>query len=145
MLAVYQSMTESYTNSPFSTVDDYPIWAEEQQDLTAWHVAWDTQTGEIAGQVQAALYKGRGEIWEVSVRQRYRRRGLARALIVRGIRALQEQGITTARLHTLAENLYQSPRVYESIGFRILKRYPRYRKPMVRPRSPATGKREAGR
>lgn len=60
----------------------------------------------------------------------YRRKGLARALIARALHALRDQGATAARLHTLAGNVHDSPRVYESIGFRLLKRYPRYRKAM---------------
>jgi len=129
--AVYRSMTECYQESPFSEPEEEEqVWVAKQQDLAAWHVAWDVQTGEVAGQVQATIYKGRGELDEVSVRGPHRRKGLAKALIVHGLESLRSQGMTTARLHTLAENIYRSPRVYESVGFQVLKKYPRYRKAM---------------
>lgn len=130
MPELFRSMNECYADVVHrGPGEDYAAWAAGQ-DPADWHVAWDAATGEIAGQVKGELYKGRGELAEVSVRVPYRRKRLARALIVRALHALRDRGATTARLHTLADNVHDSPRVYESIGFRLLKRYPRYRKPM---------------
>jgi len=129
--AIFRSMTECYSDVVHrGPGDDYDAWAAGQ-DPAEWHVAWDAATGEIAGQVKGELYKGRGELAEVSVRVPYRRKRLARALIVHALHALRDRGAATARLHTLAGNVHDSPRVYESIGFRLLKRYPRYRKVMT--------------
>jgi len=47
-----------------------------------------------------------------------------------GMAVVRGQGIREARIHTLAENPHRSWHLYESVGFRVLKRYPRYRKPM---------------
>jgi mycothiol synthase len=128
--ALFHSMNECYADHPFSEVPDYAAWAQKQSDLTTWHVAWHERSGQMAAQVQALLRKGLAELEEVSVRAPYRRQGLARALIVRALQAQREQGVSQARLRTVAENPQQAWRLYEGLGFRVLKRFPRYRKPM---------------
>jgi mycothiol synthase len=128
--ALFHSMNECYSDHRFSEALDYVAWAEKQVDLTAWHVAWDEHSGEIAGQVQVLPRKGLAELEEVSVRAPHRHNGVARALMVRALQAQRERGVKQARLRTLAENPQQAWRVYESLGFRVLKRFPRYRKPM---------------
>ena len=42
----------------------------------------------------------------------------------------ESRGVGTVRLHTNAENVYASWRLYEGVGFRRIKEYVRYRKPM---------------
>jgi ribosomal protein S18 acetylase RimI-like enzyme len=134
--ALYRSIDEAYLGDPFSESEPYEAWATQQADLSTWHVAWDEATGWIAGQVQVVLFKGRGEVAEVSAGAPYRRRGLGRALLSRALLALREQGLTAARIHTLAENPHRSWHLYESVGFRVLKRFPRYRKAMNELRPP---------
>jgi mycothiol synthase len=128
--ALFESMNGCYSDHAFGEVLCYEDWAKEQRDLTTWHVAWDERTGEVAGQVQVLIRDGRPEIEEVSVRAPYRRRGLARALIAAGLDALRAKGIAAVRLRTVYENPQQAWRVYQSVGFRVLKRFPRYRKGM---------------
>jgi len=127
---LHRSMEEAYLGHAFSVSHRYEEWMAAQTDLSTWHVAWDAATGGIAGQVQAVLYQGRGEVAEVSVGAPYRRRGLGQALLSRALLTLREQGMREARIHTLAENPHQSWHLYEKVGFRVLKRFPRYRKPM---------------
>ena len=133
LLDLHHSMDQAYLGHAFSETPPYAEWAARQTDLGTWHVAWDAATGVIAGQVQAVLYRGRGEVAEVSVGAPYRRRGLGQALLCRALLTLREQGIQEARIHTLAENPHQSWHLYEKVGFRVLKRFPRYRKPLVKP------------
>jgi ribosomal protein S18 acetylase RimI-like enzyme len=130
LVALFDSMNGCYSDHAFGEVLHYEDWAKEQRDLSTWHVAWDERTAEMAGQVQVLIRAGRPEIEEVSVRAPYRRRGLARALIARGLDALRGKGIHSVRLRTVYENPQQAWRVYESVGFRVLKRFPRYRKAM---------------
>jgi mycothiol synthase len=127
---LFQSIRAAYAEDPFSEEESYDDWVEEQMHLEDWHVAWDASTGSIAAQVRASIHKGRGEIWEVSVAPAYRRRGLASALLSRGLADLRARGITSARVHTLAENPHSSPLFYQAAGFRLAKRFPRYRKPL---------------
>ena len=81
---LHRSMDEAYLGDAFSVSHPYKAWVAGQMDLSTWHVAWDAATGGIAGQVQAVLYQGRGEVAEVSVGAPYRRRGLGRAGSARG-------------------------------------------------------------
>ena len=127
---LHRSMDQAYVGHAFSETPPYEEWAARQTDLGTWHVAWDAATGAIAGQVQAVVYRGRGEVAEVSVGAPYRRRGLGQALLCRALLTLREQGIQEARIHTLAENPHQSWHLYEKVGFRVLKCFPRYRKSM---------------
>jgi mycothiol synthase len=130
--AIWASVWGAYENSPQNVVvteEDYQEWlASPAFDPTLWRVAWEG--GRIAGQTLCEIAKGRGEVAEVSVGAQWRRHGLGYALVIAGLRALAERGITEARLHARADNIYGALRLYERVGFRLLKRFARYRKPL---------------
>jgi mycothiol synthase len=130
--AIWESVQAAYVNSPqnvLATEEDYQEWlASPTFDPTLWRVAWDGE--RIAGQALCEIAKGRGEVAEVSVGAPWRRCGLGRALVVAGLRALAERGVSEARLYVRADNIYGAPRLYERVGFRPLKRFARYRKPL---------------
>lgn len=107
--------------------DDFRRFVRDAEP-TFWRVAWDGD--EVAGAALCRLVKGRGEVEELSVRVPWRRRGLGRFLLVSGLRTLRESGVGSARLRTGAANPYRAWALYESVGFRRLKEYVRYRKPM---------------
>jgi ribosomal protein S18 acetylase RimI-like enzyme len=120
--------------------EDYQSWVSDavvfQPEL--WQVAWDIATDQVAGQVrtfidheQNKLYdRQRGYTEFISVRRPWRRRGLARALIVRSLQAQKEAGLTESALGVDSENLSGALRVYEDCGFRVVKRETIYRKPL---------------
>lgn len=89
-------------------------------------IAWDGD--EIAGQV--ILVKENDEVYvdQVSVRPAWRRKGLARALLIRALRDALERGEKKLWLDTYAEFQTRAMDLYQSLGFRIIKKYPRYRK-----------------
>lgn len=101
-----------------------------------WQVAWDGD--EVAGQVQnfvdprenEAYGRRRGYTEGISVGRPWRRRGLAHALIASSFHVLKEQGMTEAALGCDAENLSGAVRIYTDMGFRTVKRFTTYRKPM---------------
>ena len=76
---------------------------EPDQVPALWQVAWDGD--QVAGHVlvtinrggRAASGVGEGVLDSVAVRRAWRRRGLARALIVRALVALRDHGETSAR------------------------------------------------
>lgn len=131
--AIWDSVQAAYAESPQNIVPDeeqYRRWlAHPAFDPALWQVAWESDT--VAGQVLPEIARGRGEIAEVSVGRRWRGKGLARALLLRGVRVLRERGAAPIRLHCRADNRYGAPALYESAGFRTFKRFARYRKPMV--------------
>jgi ribosomal protein S18 acetylase RimI-like enzyme len=117
----------------------YEEWLEDPTAMQPelWQVAWDGD--QVAGQVRsfinrqenADLGRLRGYTEDVSVRRPWRRRGLARALILRSLRILREQGMTEAALGVDTENVSGALRLYESCGFRPSKSGAVYRRPLV--------------
>ncbi len=130
--AIWKSVQAAYADSPqnvVATEEDYQDWlASPAFDPTLWRIAWDGE--QIAGQTLCEIAKGRGEVAEVSVGAPWRRHGLGQSLVIAGLHALAERGMSKARLHARADNIYGAPRLYERVGFRPLKRFARYRKPL---------------
>ena len=100
--------------------------SQPKHDPTLWQVAWDGN--QVAGQVLAVVEQGRAEVFEVSVRPAWRRRGLGHALVSRAVHGLRAHGVDVIRLHTNANFPTRAKDLYQSVGFRVLKEFPRYRK-----------------
>jgi mycothiol synthase len=118
---------------------DYQRWMSSpvfQPHL--WQVAWDVQTNQVAGQVRTYIDdawntgNGRKRGWTefISVGETWRRRGLARALISRSLRAQVAAGMSESALGVDSQNLSGANRVYEDCGFIIAGRNCVYRKPL---------------
>lgn len=104
-----------------------------------WQVAWDVATDEVAGMVRTFIdhaenrtfSRKRGYTEEISTRRPYRRRGLARALIVRSLRAQRAAGMTESALGVDMESPTGATRVYEDCGFVVDKMELLWRKPLT--------------
>jgi len=97
-----------------------------RQNPTLWQIAW---AGEmVVGDVMPLIEGGRALMYDISVRPAWRRRGLARALLTRALWGLRGRGIDVIRLNTVAEFRTRARDLYYSVGFRVLKEFPRYRK-----------------
>ena len=107
---------------------------EFQPDLMV--VAWDGD--EVAGAVlnaidaeeNAALGSHRGWLDSVFTRRAWRRRGLARALIVRSLHLLRERGMEMAVLGVDADNPSGAFGLYEAVGFAPTERMIAWRRPI---------------
>ena len=107
---------------------------EFQPDLMV--VAWHGE--EVAGAVLNAIYPeenaelgiSRGWLDSVFTRRAWRRRGLARALIVRSLHLLRERGLEVAALGVDADNPSGAFGLYESVGFSPTERFISWRRPM---------------
>ena len=105
-------------------------------DPSIWQIAWHGD--EVVGTIMAFIdaednekyHRKRGHPEMISVRRSYRRRGIARALLARSLRVLKERGMTEAALGVDAENPSGARHLYESMGFRVVRRAVFYRKPM---------------
>jgi GNAT superfamily N-acetyltransferase len=101
-----------------------------------WQVAWDGD--EVAGMIlnfinhaeNEEYSRKRGYTETICVRRPWRRLGLARALIARSFHVLEEQGMTEAALGVDAQNPNGARQLYESMGFRTVKEFMTYRRPM---------------
>lgn len=100
---------------------------EFQPDL--WQIAWDggTVVGTVLGYIlpeeNARYGRRRGHTENVWVREGYRGRGIARALLARAMRALRDRGMDEATLGMELENPHGPLRLYEGMGFRIVKHF----------------------
>lgn len=90
-----------------------------------WRVAFHGD--EIAGQIlnymsEAPAPDGSLIGWTeaISVQPEFRRRGLARALLVASLQAVRDAGATAAGLGVDLQNPNQAQALYESLGFRIV-------------------------
>jgi ribosomal protein S18 acetylase RimI-like enzyme len=105
-------------------------------DPSLWRVAW--QENEVAGMVLSFINKDenemcgrkRGYTENICVRRPWRKQGLAKALIALSLTALKESGMTEAGLGVDAENISGALHLYESMGYRVVKRSTIYRKPL---------------
>ncbi len=112
-------------------------WRESPEfDPSMFLVAWDGD--EIAGGVLNAIYLEENELlglrrgWLDSVftRRAWRRRGLARNLIVRSFHLLRERGMEIAALGVDADNPSGALGLYESVGFAVVERSTAWRRPL---------------
>jgi len=120
------------------TENDFQLFLTEPlgSDRTLWRIAWDGD--EVAGQIRAYINNDenerfglkRGWVENILVREPWRRRGLARALIDSSIAGLRERGMTEGALGVDVDNPSGALRLYESVGFKVDSHEIAYRKPM---------------
>lgn len=107
-----------------------------EADPSLWLIAWDGE--EVVGGVinairpaeNEALGIRRGWLDSVFTRRRWRRRGLARALIARSLVLLRERGMTSAALGVDGDNEQGALGLYQEAGFAVHDRFVAFRKPM---------------
>jgi GNAT superfamily N-acetyltransferase len=110
------------------------ILEDPDSDPGLWQVGWDGD--QVAGSVMnffdseenQEYNRKRGYTEGISVRRPWRKRGLARALLTRSLKMFQDMGMQEAALGVDTENLSGALRLYESVGFRPVKRQTIYRK-----------------
>ncbi len=133
---IYGAFKETYrglwSETPMTEADYEKFFddrfAHTYFDPTLWRVAWAGQ--QVAGFIAFEIKGGIGYMPEVAVIPSYRRRGLARALLIAGLRTLGERGITEVRTFTNADDGFGARTLYESVGFRETKQFFLYRKPL---------------
>jgi mycothiol synthase len=137
---VFTAMDEAFRDHwghSAATEDDYQRWVNSPSfQPHLWQVAWAGD--EVAGMVLNFIDREynenfkrlRGWTEDICVRRPWRKQGLARALIVRSMRLLQEQGMTEAGLGVDADNPNGALRLYESLGYRETMRFMTYEKPL---------------
>lgn len=127
MIASYRDEYPGHRFQETSDAADSIAGLEEPvHDPTLWQIAWDGQ--QVVGLVIPKIEKGRASLYDVSVRPAWRRRGLARALLTRALHAVRQRGVEAIRVNTVAEFPTCAKDLYRSVGFRLVKEFPRYRK-----------------
>jgi mycothiol synthase len=112
-------------------------WIESPSfDRAMWVIAWDGD--EVAGGVvngihveeNAAIGVQRGWLHSVFTRRRWRKRGLANALIARSLVLIKERGMDYGVLGVDADNPTGALGLYERNGFTVAERSTAWRKPL---------------
>lgn len=115
----------------------YRRWVESPEfDPSLFVVAFESD--QIAGAVLNAIYPDenedlgirRGWLDSVFTRRAWRRRGLARTLIVRSLHLLRQRGMEAAVLGVDADNPSGALSLYEAAGFAVTERTTAWRRPL---------------
>ncbi len=115
----------------------YDAWLKQHDfNPSLFMVAWEGD--QVAGAVQNFVNKEENEEYTrkrgytegIFVRRPWRKRGLARSLIVQSMKMFKEMGMTETALGVDTENLSGALRVYESCGYRQIKKSITLRKPL---------------
>lgn len=134
--AIRDASVEAFRDHWGYSPDEQPtveqMVGDRKFDPSLWRVAWDGD--QVAGMVlsfiddrQNAEYNRlRGWTENISVRRPWRRRGLARCLIAQSLKAVKERGMTEAALGVDTENLTGALHLYESMGYKPVKRWTIY-------------------
>ncbi len=119
-------------------VEEYYDWLLDSPDFRPklWQVAWDGD--QVVGMVMNEInedenreyHRLRGYTEGISVRRPWRRQGVAKALIARSLHLLKDMGYAEAALGANPDNPNGAVPLYESMGYRVVKRFAAYRKPL---------------
>ena len=89
---------------------------ELENPLSLWLVFLDGET--VAGYVGSQTVLDEADIMNVAVHPEYRRRGIAKALLIELERRLEENGVVTLALEVRASN-DPAIRLYEKLGYTL--------------------------
>jgi mycothiol synthase len=117
--------------------EHYQRWLKNRRfQPQHWVIAWDGD--QVAGTIlnyidpeeNKARQRKRGYTEDIGVRRPWRRRGLARAMLVRSIQLIRQEGMDEAALGVDTKNPSGALRLYESVGFKPERNVMAYEKPM---------------
>jgi mycothiol synthase len=135
--AANEAFQDHWGHSPI-TAEDRAAWLNHpDSDISLWKVAWDGD--QVAGMVlnyvaheeNKALGRKRGYTENICVRRPWRRRGLARALLVQSIQMFKDMGYAETALGVDTHNPNGALDLYTGVGYVVEKRHTVYQKPMA--------------
>jgi mycothiol synthase len=137
---IWDALNDAFSDSwgfVRGTDKDYERWLTSPTfDPSLWKVGWEG--GEVAGMVLNFFNQaenqdyGRKRGWTdpICVRKPWRRRGLARALLVQSIEMFRHMGFDETALGVDTQNPNHALNLYESVGYKIVRKGTTYRKPL---------------
>ena len=134
-----EAFLDHWGHRPQDETDFQARFHGPDQDPTLWCVAWDGD--QVAGVVMNAIFRTenealgirRGWLEHVSVRRAWRGRGLATALCAASLRVLRDQGMDEAWLGVDGSNPTGAVRLYEGLGFGVVRKWQAYGRPLDGP------------
>lgn len=95
--------------------------ASRTYDPSLWMVALDGD--ETVAALFGYVANGRGQISALGVRQAWRRRGIAGALLRASFAMFRDRGVADVRLNVDRDNAWGATRLYERAGMRLRRRW----------------------
>jgi mycothiol synthase len=86
-------------------------------DPSLWHVA--LADGEMVGALFGYIANGRGQVSAVGVRDDWRRRGVAQAMLRAAFARFRERGASNVRLNVDRDNAFGATHLYERVGMHL--------------------------
>jgi ribosomal protein S18 acetylase RimI-like enzyme len=130
---VHALVEEAMAGVPGNQPRSLESWQAAKVDKQGWDPSlWllHEDAGGLAGVVLCERWEdGVGYVDHLAVAARARGRGLGRALLLHGLAALRDAGLTVGELSVQGENA-GATRLYESIGMRALWTIERWEKPL---------------
>jgi mycothiol synthase len=134
-----EAFQDHWGHRPATEGDFRSVFEHPDTNTSLWCVAWDGD--EVAGVVQNAIYHDenerfgvkRGWLEHVSVRRPWRGRGLAKALCAASFQVLRDAGMQEAWLGVDAANPTGALRLYEDLGFAVVRQWTAYGRPIEGP------------
>jgi mycothiol synthase len=119
------------------TEKDLQAWQKNRNfQPQLWQVAWagdeivGTVLNFIDAESNAKYQRRRGWTETICVRRPWRKQGVAKALIARSMRLLQEQSMVEVALNVDTQNPTGALQLYESMGYRAVRELITYEKPL---------------
>ena len=119
------------------TWEEFKGWMEDPTFTPEiWKIAWDGD--QVAGIVMNYVNENENEEYDrkrgytenISVGRPWRKRGLAKSLIVQSMKIFKEKGFTQTALGVDAENTSGALQLYKGLGYKVTKKATTYRKEM---------------
>lgn len=134
--AIWQCIGDAYyvhgadnRGRQIATEDNYNRYFPHDADPSLWFAAWEPS--RVAGVVLCRVQNKIADVYEVSVSHWHRRKGVAKALLSIALKEMLSRNLDAIRINTWLENPSEAWRLYEAVGFRTIKEFPRWRKPMA--------------
>jgi mycothiol synthase len=139
--AIWEASAEAFRDHWGASEWTETEWAQfeadpHNADPRYWRVGWDGD--QVAGAIVTTVptdeneRHGRSRVYVamVSVRRPWRRRGLARALLASSLAGARADGFTSASLGVDTESPTGATDLYRSLGFRPVRTFTSWRKPL---------------
>ncbi len=119
------------------TWEEFQGWLKDPTYMPEiWKIAWDSD--QVAGIVMNFINekenkeygRKRGYTENISVGRPWRKRGLAKSLIVQSMQMFKKMGFTETALGVDAENTTGALNLYKALGYQVTKKATTYRKEM---------------
>jgi len=129
--AMYEAQEAAFASHWGHVARPYDDFAKRLQrsdfDASLWHLAMDGDT-IVAMTTNSTLPEGVGWVSGLGTLPGYRRRGIARAILLHSFEVFWRRGLHSVALGVDADSLTGATGLYESVGMRVVQQYDQFRK-----------------